>query len=61
MTSKFNILHLVIDGVEIEREPIPENKTAKQLAEEFKTAYNLHDTKKEFKLFYYAESSMNKS
>lgn len=61
MASKYNILHLVIDGVEIEREPIPDNKTAKQLAEEFKTAYNLHETQKQYELFYYAESSMNKS
>lgn len=61
MASKYNILHLIIEGVEIEREPIPENKTAKQLAEEFKIAYNLHDTKKQYELFYYAESSINKS
>lgn len=50
----------MIDGVEIEREPIPANKTVDQLKEEFKTAYNLHNTTKQYEFFYYAESSMNK-
>ena len=61
MPNRYNILHLEINGKEIEREPIPEDKDVKQLVEQFKTAYNLHNNGKEYVFYYYAESKMNKN
>lgn len=61
MPHQENILHLFIDGEEVEKSKLFPDTDIKRLAEEFKKAYGLNETKDEWEMFYYKESSMNKN
>lgn len=60
MATHYNILNLTIEGEAVEKIKIFPETDVKEMAEGLKTAWHLNESKQQWEIFYFAESSMNK-